>query len=105
MTGYTAWQIRPSLPFDTLCLLNILTGDDFYRQFHAGTYEYFAPRFTDETRLALADLKRIIKDDGQHIISALLCLYFSAVDVETLDDLLAVVADSSTTQANLKRTS
>jgi hypothetical protein len=104
MPQKTRWQISPSLPFDVLCLLNPLTEDEFYRQFHRETVTHFTPLLTDSARQALADLKRIIKDEGQHIISALLCLYFSAVEVQTLDDMLKVVTDSSTMQANLTRT-
>jgi hypothetical protein len=28
----TNWKLAPSLVFDVLCCLNILSGDDFYRK-------------------------------------------------------------------------
>src|ERR1051326_9101671 len=100
----TTWKLEPSFIFDVLCCLNILSGDDFYVRFYTEEYEHFNRQFTPEVSTALKGLKGKIKDEGGQIISALLCLYFSATDDHTLADLLSTVADSSAMQATLKQT-
>ena len=103
MHTQTDWRVVPSLAFDVLCLLNTLTGDDFYKTYHLSAYEHFSPLLTPEASQALENLKRKIKDDGQNIVSAFLCLYFSAVDVETIDDILGVLDDSTSLHRNIKQ--
>jgi hypothetical protein len=66
-------------------------------------YEQFWRQFTPEVIPALKSLKVKMKDEGQKIISALLCLYFSATDDQTLADLLRTVEESSAMQATLKQ--
>jgi hypothetical protein len=100
----TEWSIVPSQAFDVLCFLNTLTGDSFYVDYYRDDYAKFAPKLTPEAKTALANLKRVIKDEGQNIISAALCLYFSATSDSTIDDLLATLAESSQMKANLKLT-
>lgn len=100
----TDWNIAPSFKFDTLCFLNTLTGDDFYRRYYADEYASFAPRLTPAARTALASLKRKVKDDNGNIISAFLCLYFSATADQTLDDMLRTLDDSRLMKRNLKET-
>lgn len=87
----THWRIEPSLKYDALCLLNTLTGDKYYLWYYSGPYGKFAPKLTPEAKAALAHLKKVIKDDGGGIISANLCLYFSATPDESLDDMLATI--------------
>jgi hypothetical protein len=100
----TEWDIVPSQAFDVLCLLNTLTADSFYLDYYDSEYQKFAPRITPEVKAALDDLKLKVKDQAGEIISASLCLYFSATDDSTLDDLLATLGESSGMQANLKLT-
>jgi hypothetical protein len=100
----TDWRIEPSFMFDTLCLLNVLTGDPFYVEYYKDDYARFDRQLTPAARTALANLKRKIKDDQKNIISAYLALYFSATDDQTLDDLLRTVENSDSMQANLKKT-
>ncbi len=100
----TEWSIVPSLAFDALCFLNVLTGDSFYVDYYKDEYAKFLPKLTPVAKTALANLKRKIKDENQSIISATLCLYFSATDDSTLNDLLATLAESSKMQAGLKQT-
>ena len=100
----TEWNIRPSQAFDVLCLLNTLTADSFYLGYYESEYRKFAPKLTPETKTALANLKRKIKDEKGQIISASLCLYFSATDDSTLDDLIATLAEPSQMRNNLKKT-
>lgn len=87
----TQWRIEPSFKYDALCFLNTLTGDPFYLWHYSRAYAEFAPKLTPEAKAAIAHLKKVIKDEGGGIISANLCLFFSAGDAETLDDLLATV--------------
>ena len=101
----TNWEVKPSLKFDTLCALNFLTGDPYYLEYYKADYDRLSPQLRPEERAAFADLKRRIKDENGGIISAQLALYFSATDAETLDDLIAVVKDSSAMQQNLKAAS
>jgi hypothetical protein len=99
----TTWKLEPSFVFDLLCCLNILSGDDFYVRYYREEYEHFRRQFTPEVNTTLKRLKAKMKDEGKQIISAMLCLYFSATDAHTLADLLSTVEDSSTMQATLKQ--
>jgi hypothetical protein len=100
----TDWRISPSFKFDTLCFLNTLTGDSYYLEYYKDEYVKFEPQLTPATRTALANLKRKIKDENRNIISAFLCLYFSATDDQTLDEMLKTLENSKRMQSNLKRT-
>jgi len=100
----TDWHIQPSFTMDTVCFLNVLTGDPFYTRYYKVEYEQFEPRLTPAARNALANLKRKIKDERKSIISAFLALYFSATDDRTLDDLLATLKDSKRMKENLQKT-
>lgn len=104
MHATTNWRIEPSFKFDVLCFLNTLTGDSFYVEYYPKEYQEFKPLLTPTALAALADLKRKIKDENQGIISASLCLYFSATDDQTLDDLLKTLKNSDRMQNNLKQT-
>ena len=103
MHSTTHWKLAPSLPFDILCWLNVLTGDPFYVRYYAQNYEAFKERLTPEVVMALQRVKAKVKDEGKQIISALLCLYFSATDDQTLADLLKTVEDSSRMHQALKQ--
>ncbi len=100
----TQWDIQPSMAFDALCLLNTLTADPFYMEYYHDEFEQFKPKLTPAAIAALTDLKRKVKDEAQSIISASMCLYFSATDDSTLDDLIKTLKDPSEMQANLRKT-
>jgi hypothetical protein len=100
----TDWDIRPSLAFDTLCVLNVLSGDPYYLHYYQSDYDRLTPKLLPQERAAFANLKRRIKDENGGIISAKLALYFSVTTAESLDDLIRVVADSSGMQQDLKAT-
>ena len=100
----TDWDLQPSLTFDAICALNMLSGDPYYLEYYKADYERLSKQFKPEELAAFADLKHRIKDENHGIISASLALYFSAVDDKTLDDLIATVKDSSVMQGNLKAT-
>lgn len=100
----TVWHVAPSFKFDVLCFLNTLTGDPFYLSYYPDDYKRFEPLLTPSARLALASLKRKVKDDNKTIISSFLSLLFSATDDQTLDDMLRTLADSRKMQTELKPT-
>jgi hypothetical protein len=50
---------------DTVCLLNVLTGDPFYVRYYKDEYARFEPQLTPAARVALANLKRKIKDENK----------------------------------------
>src|SRR6516225_9020940 len=100
----TDWIVRPSMKYDAICVLNVLSGDPYYLQFYQADYDRLSKRLQPEELIAFTNLKHRIKDDHGEIISAQLALYFSAVDAESLDDLIKVVEDSSTMERNLKAT-
>jgi hypothetical protein len=101
----TYWQIEPSFKFDTLCLLNTLTADPYYLNYYQSEYEKFEPKLTLPVKKALARLKQTVKDENRNIISAFLCLYFSATEDRTLDDMLLTIENSNTMKSRLKKTS
>src|SRR2546426_2402778 len=100
----TDWQVSPSFTFDVLCLLNVLTGDPFYVPYYKQEYARLSALLTPRARAALADLKRKLKDENKNIVSAFLCLYFSATDAQTLDDLLETLEHSERMKNTLKTT-
>src|SRR5215469_11033363 len=84
----TAWQLKPSLKYDALCLLNTLSGDPYYLHYYQAEYDHFHPLFTPEEQAAFIQLKHVIKDEGHEIISAKLALYYSVVSDETLPEMI-----------------
>lgn len=103
MMTRTHWQVTPSLKFDALCLLNTLTGDPFYVQFNAEIHAHFAPLITPEAEAALANLKRVLKDEWQSIISATLCLFYSAIEGDDLSAMGAALDQPETIETGLKQ--
>jgi hypothetical protein len=101
----TEWRLKPSLKYDTLCLLNTLSGDPYYLEYYQAEYNHFHPLFTPEEQAAFVQLKHIIKDEGHGIVSAKLALYYSVVDDETLPEMILTAHESATIEAALKKTS
>jgi hypothetical protein len=100
----TEWQLKPSLKYDTLCLLNALSGDPYYLHYYQAEYDHFHALFTPVEQVAFQTLKHIIKDEGGGIVSATLALYYSAVDDETLPEMIRTARDSSAMEAALRKT-
>jgi hypothetical protein len=100
----TQWDLQPSLKFDAICALNMLSGDPYYLEYYQADYDRLAKQFRPEELAAFANLKRRIKDQNGGIISASLALYFSASEAESLDDLIRAVQDSSVMRRNLQAT-
>src|SRR5580658_10373867 len=101
----TDWQLKPSLKYDTLCLLNVLSGDPYYLHYYQAEYDHFHSLFTPEEQAAFARLKQVIKDDGNGIVSAKLTLYYSVVDDESLAEMIRTAHDSAAMKAALQKTS
>jgi hypothetical protein len=78
MPTTTSWRVEESLAFDALCLLNTLTGDPFYLRYYQSAYDRLHPLLNGQEAAAVDEFHHILKREGQHIISALLCLYVSA---------------------------
>lgn len=104
MHATTDWHIEPSFKFDVLCFLNTLTADPYYLNYYQDEYDRFKPTLTSSVKIALINLKRRIKDENRGIISAFLCLYFSATGDETLNDMLRTLDNGEDMQKNLKQT-
>ena len=100
----TDWEVHPSLKFDTLCALNVLSGDPYYLEYYRADYDRLSKQLKPEELTAFANLKRRIKDQNGGIISAQLALYFSAVDAETIPKMIKVVDDSRALKHNLEAT-
>ena len=100
----TDWQLKPSLKYDALCLLNVLSGDPYYLHYYQAEYDHFHPLFTPKENAAFVQLKHVIKDEGGDIVSAKLTLYFSVVDDETLPQMIRTARDSSAMKTGLKKT-
>ena len=101
----TDWDVRPSLAYDSICVLNVLSGDPFYLDYYKSDYERLSPLLQPEERAAIVNLKHRIKDENGGIVSAMLSLYYSAANPETLDDLIRITKDSSSMRHNLESTS
>lgn len=100
----TQWDLKPSLKFDALCLLNALSGDPYYLEYYRAEYDHFHALFTPEEQAAVGTLKRILKDEGGGIVSATLALYYSLVEDETLPEMIRTARDSSAMEAALRKT-
>jgi hypothetical protein len=100
----TNWQLKPSLKYDALCLLNALSGDAYYLHYYQAEYDHFHPLFSPEEEAAFRQLKHVIKDEGGGIVSAKLVLYYSVLDDETLPEMIRAAHDSSMMEAALKKT-
>lgn len=101
----TDWQLKPSLKYDTLCLLNALSGDPYYLNYYQAEYDHFHPLFAPEEQAAFLQLKHVIKDEGHGIVSAKLALYYSVVDDETLPEMIRTAHDSAAMETALRKTS
>jgi hypothetical protein len=101
---HTDWQLKPSLKYDTLCLLNVLSGDSYYLHYYQAEYDHFHPLFTPAEQAAFAQLRHVLKDEGGGIVSATLTLYYSTVEDETLPEMIRTAHDSSAMEAALRKT-
>jgi hypothetical protein len=100
----TSWQLKASLKYDALCLLNALSGDPYYLRYYQKEYDHFHPLFTPAEQAAFVQLRGVIKDKGHGIVSATLSLYYSAVDDETLPEMIRTAANGTAMMRALQAT-
>jgi hypothetical protein len=101
--SHTNWDIEPSFKYDALCFLNILTADTFYLKYHQAEYDKFKDKITEPARKSLAHLRKTIKNNG-NIVSAYLCLYFSAEEDSTLEQMTARLDNLGELKENFSKT-
>lgn len=99
----TNWKIEPSFKYDALCFVNIMTGDSFYLSYFNNEYEEFKDKLTEDVKKDLASIRQKIKIENNTIISAWLCLYFSAVEDSTLDDMVNTLENTEKLKENFKQ--
>jgi hypothetical protein len=100
----TDWELQPSLTYDALCLLNVLSGDPYYLTYYRAEFDHFNPMFTAQERESFRQLKAILKDESGGIISASLALYFSATPDQTLEEMIATTREPSRMREALMKT-
>lgn len=100
----TNWKIEPSFKYDLCCFLNILTGDPYYQEHYPNEPNPYENKLPAEVQSAVTSLHKKLKLDNEIIISAWLCLYFSAIDGDELDDLIAAANDAAELKTNFKKT-
>jgi hypothetical protein len=100
----TQWAVQPSLKYDALCALDMLSGDPYYLKFYQADYNRLAPQLTLAEKSEFVALKRIIKDKNKGIVSADLALLLSVEPGDTLDDLLTALSKPNEIQERLRRT-
>jgi hypothetical protein len=100
----TTWTVAPSLKYDALCALNVLSGDPFYLKFYQADYDRLAPKLTPAEKAEFVAIKKIIKDENKGIVSADLALILSVEPGDTLDDLLAALDKPNEIKARLLAT-
>lgn len=100
----TKWKIEPSFKYDALCFLNVMTADTFYMTYYRKEYDKFKQYLTPETEYSLKNLKKILKNDNGRIVSAYLCLYFSAVKDSTMRQLALRLDNLNDLKSNFEKT-
>ena len=99
----TTWVFEPNLAYDSLCFLNLLSGDPWYLGF--GFADELAPwiaKLPPATRDAIARIKTRLKADDR-LMSAYLALVMSAADPRTLADLRHLTDDDAAWAALRRR--
>lgn len=100
----TQWNARPSLKYDALCALNVLSGDPYYLKFYQADYDRLAPLLSPDEKNEMVALKKIIKDENKGIISADLALILSVEPGDTLDDILIALDKPNEIRQRLRAT-
>jgi hypothetical protein len=100
----TKWNLEPSFKYDALCYLNILTGDTFYLKYYNDEFNKLSSKLTPEASAALSHIKTVLKQQNGIIISAHLCLYFSAVEDTSLEQMIKTCGDMSVLKSNFQKT-
>ncbi len=100
----TQWVVSPSLKYDALCSLDMLSGDPFYLKFYRDDYNRLATRLTPQEKNEFVTIKRIIKDKNKGIVSADLALILSVEPGDMLDDILIALDKPNEIRERLRAT-
>jgi len=100
----TKWKLVPSFKYDMCCFLNILTGDPYYREHYPDEPNPYENKLTPKVKQAVDSLFKKLKTDNNIIISAWLCLYFSAIEGEELEDMIRAVKEPDELNSAFKKT-
>ncbi len=100
----TKWKLVPSFKYDMCCFLNILTGDPYYREHYPDEPNPYENKLTPKVKQAVDSLFKKLKTDNNIIISAWLCLYFSAIEGEEIYDLIGAVKNPGPLKENFSKT-
>jgi len=84
--------------------MNILTGDAYYKEHYPNEPNPYENKLPAEVQSAVTSLHKKLKLDNEIIISAWLCLYFSATEGEELGDLIDAVEDPAMLKENFIQT-
>jgi len=84
--------------------MNILTGDPYYKEHYPNELNPYENKLPANVQNAVTSLHKKLKLDNEIIISAWLCLYFSAIEGEELDDLIAAVNNPTRLKQNFSKT-
>ena len=103
-TSMTNWKIEPSFKYDLCCFMNILTADPYYKEHYPNELNPYENKLPSDVQSAVTSLHKKLKLDNEIILSAWLCLYFSAIEGEELDDLIAAAEDPTLLKANFMKT-
>ena len=111
----SGWVIRPSLWFDSVCLIPLLAGLPFYTSHHEHDARWWRERFASaagrEAREAVSVLRREVAERAAKPLPAFLSLWTSpaagspGIATECLDGLVAAVADPELLAAGMRETS
>lgn len=100
----TKWKIEPSFKYDLCCFLNILTGEEFYKEYYKNEPNPYENKLPEDVESSVKDLHKKLKDNNGIIISAWLCLYFSAIEGDEIDDMIAALNDPEELKAEFQKT-
>jgi hypothetical protein len=100
----TRWTVEPSLKYDAICALDMLSGDPYYLRFYQSEYNRLAPLLTPAEKNDILELKRIIKDKNKGIVAADLALILSVEPGDSLEDILIALNHPEDIRARLQAT-
>lgn len=100
----TEWTVEPSLKYDAICALDMLSGDPFYLRFYQADYNRLAPLLTPAEKAEILAVKRIIKDRNKGIVAADLALILSVEPGDSLDDVLIALDHPNDIRQRLQAT-
>ncbi len=88
----TTWQVRTSVALEALAFLNALTGDPLVAPSYTAAVDHFSTQFSPVTQQALKNLAALRDKTGSKL-QGILFKPFVAAHAETIDDMLALIAD------------